>query len=58
MSLWGEWKAGLITDSEYTRLCKEEELRDKAIEEAEWDEYLSQFDDEEYEEDEDVIEFF
>lgn len=37
MSLWGEYKAGLISDSEYTRLAKEEYLRDSA-EAEDWDE--------------------
>ena len=59
MSLWGEWKDGYLSDSEYTRLCKEEDLRDKAIEEAEWEAYLDEEDEEEeVAEDDDVIEFF
>ena len=44
MSLYGEWKAGILTDSEYTALCKREALRDKAIEDAEWEEYLNEED--------------
>lgn len=28
MSVWAEWKHGLITDSEYRSIVREEELRD------------------------------
>lgn len=28
MSAWAEWKHGLITDSEYRSIMREEELRD------------------------------
>ena len=29
MSAWAEWKHGLITDSEYRSIMREEELRDR-----------------------------
>ena len=35
MSLYGEYKYGLISDSEYTRLAREEYLRDQ---DEEWEE--------------------
>ena len=47
MSAYGDFKAGLIDDSEYTRLCREEALRD---------EYDNE-DDEEVFEDDDIDEF-
>lgn len=29
MSLYGEWKAGFLTDSEYTAACKREALEEE-----------------------------
>ncbi len=29
MSAWAEWRAGIITDSEYRSIMREEELRDR-----------------------------
>lgn len=46
MSLWGEYKAGLLTDSEYTRECESEARAD------EWNE------EEEFEDDPDEYELF
>lgn len=48
MSLYGEFKAGLLDDYEYTALCKREALED--MDRDEWD-------DEEEFEDDDIDEF-
>ena len=29
MSLWGEYKAGMLTESQYTRACREEAMREE-----------------------------
>lgn len=46
MSAWAEWKHGLITDSEYRSIMREEELRDR--------DYLlgEEYSEDEYDEDE------
>ena len=41
MSYWSDYKAGCLTESEYTALCNREALEDKAREEAEWEAYLN-----------------
>lgn len=53
MSAYGDYKAGLITSSEYTRICKEEARRD------EYFESIREDDDEEVTEDDfDELELF
>lgn len=43
MSAWAEWKHGLVTDSEYRSIMREEELRDRdyplGVDEDDEDEY-------------------
>ena len=29
MSAWSDYRAGLLTDAEYSRMCWEEEMRDR-----------------------------
>ena len=29
MSAWSDYRAGLLTDTEYSRMCWEEEMRDR-----------------------------
>lgn len=50
MSLWSDWKAGLLEDSEYTAMCRREELEDRDRRFREWN------DDEEFKDD-DIDEF-
>ena len=49
MSAWAEWKHGLITDSEYRSIMREEELRDRdyllGVDEPEGEDY-EEWDDE------------
>ena len=49
MSAWAEWRAGIITDSEYRSIMREEELRDRdyllGVDESE-DEDYEEWDDE------------
>lgn len=47
MSLWSDWKAGLLEDSEYTALCNIEDRKDRD---------RSYVDEEEFEDD-DIDEF-
>lgn len=49
MSLYGDFKAGLLTDSEYTRACLEEYYAEK---DSDWNE------EEEFEDDPDEYELF
>ncbi len=48
MSAWAEWRAGIITDSEYRSIMREEELRDRdyLLGEDEPDEDCEDYDDE------------
>ena len=47
MSAYSEWKAGLITDAEYSTICKREEYEDR----------FCDFDEDEEFEDDDIDEF-
>lgn len=55
MSAYSEWKYGLITDAEYSSACREEEYRDKWLEEHGQDE--DEFDESEVFIDDDIDEF-
>ena len=55
MSYWSDYKAGCISESEYTRYCNREALEEQAREKAEWEAYLRGEYDEDHEEDPDEI---
>ena len=46
MSAYSEWKAGLITDAEYSTICKREEYEDKFSDFDEEEEFEDDFPDE------------
>ena len=50
MSIFAEYRHGLISREEFLSECRREEAKDKAYEDAKWDRY---YEDQENEEDED-----
>ena len=57
MSLYGEWKAGLLTDSEYTAACKREALEEEDRIKREQTGYYDDWDEEEEFWDDEIDEF-
>lgn len=45
MSAYSDWKAGLITDAEYSYLCRRDEYDERFQDETQWDDEEEVFED-------------